>query len=583
MALLAGIPEPASRAFAFTTRLAAGEVAGLGMSSWQGRYLPLLARPAPPASGRQDRRRLNGQAILAPATRYCPGCLAGDGSAIQQSLGGPWLKAWHLPVVFACPAHGQLLEHLCPGCGQAVRGRRPGTEYSLLPAPRVAGLHPAQCRTELTPARGHGLPGCCQARLDAPGGHREASPGLITVQGKILDLLRPGGPGHTLSAGQPASPPGYFADLRVIANLTCSTWPAARDLSPAGPIADAIDEHVAALRRQGAGRQQDNCPSPSGRVTPGALPADAAASAGLAFIADRVLEGSTGEVREKLRPLLPARTARTERKAWASRIARSSPPCSSGLHEASAPLLQRFTGAGGRPGRTRMAAFPSQRWGPEHIPAIIPEDWYTRHLTPVSGISPMLVRRTAAVRLVQMTAGGSLAEAAAFLGITTAPSACPGARQVHAAARQQPDPHRFDDELARLARELSDPATPLVNYQRRRQAMGDWQLDEDTWAALASRLPAAPSARPDLGNRKRQAASIYTWVQVTSGQHNSAPRPIEAAQPPEIQRQWNDRLPATWFLMNRERPGPHYASLKAELSTIATSLARTIDAADPPR
>jgi len=30
--------------------------------------------------------------------------------------------------------------------------------------------------------------------------------------------------------------------------------------------------------------------------------------------------------------------------------------------------------------------------------------------------------------------------------------------------------------------------------------------------------------------------------------------------------------------MNRTRPGPHYASLKAELSSIATSLARTIDA-----
>lgn len=43
--------------------------------------------------------------MLAPATRYCPDCLSGDGSAIQESLGGPWLKAWHLPVVFACPAH----------------------------------------------------------------------------------------------------------------------------------------------------------------------------------------------------------------------------------------------------------------------------------------------------------------------------------------------------------------------------------------------------------------------------------------------------------------------------------------------
>jgi len=33
-----------------------------------------------------------------------------------------------------------------------------------------------------------------------------------------------------------------------------------------------------------------------------------------------------------------------------------------------------------------------------------------------------------------------------------------------------------------------------------------------------------------------------------------------------------------WHLMHRSQPGPHYTSLKAELGTIATSLARTTDA-----
>jgi len=161
--LLADIPEPASRTFAFMTRLDAGEVARLGMSAWQERYPPLIVGPEDGASGRF---RLNGQLILTPVTRYCPDCLAGDGSAVQQSFGGPWLKAWHLPVVFACPAHQRLLEHLCPECGQPVRGRRPGTQMLLLPASRVAGLHPAQCRRNWPPAEdgtrcrtaaGHGL------------------------------------------------------------------------------------------------------------------------------------------------------------------------------------------------------------------------------------------------------------------------------------------------------------------------------------------------------------------------------------------------------------------------------------------
>jgi TniQ len=209
--LLADIPEPASRTFAFMTRLDAGEVARLGMSAWQERYPPLIVGPENAASGRF---RLNGQLILAPVTRYCPDCLAGDGSAVQQSFGGPWLKAWHLPVVFACPAHQRLLEHLCRECGQPVRGRRPGAQLLLLPASRVAGLHPAQCRTELAPSRGrHTLPDCCRARLDQPGGRRTAGPELIAVQDKVLELLHPGGSALALSAGQSASPPRYFADL----------------------------------------------------------------------------------------------------------------------------------------------------------------------------------------------------------------------------------------------------------------------------------------------------------------------------------------------------------------------------------
>jgi hypothetical protein len=576
--LLADIPEPASRTFAFMTRLDAGEVARLGMSAWQERYPPLIVGPGDAASGRF---RLNGQLILAPVTRYCPDCLAGDGSAVQQSFGGPWLKAWHLPVVFACPARQRLLEHLCPECGQPVRGRRPGAQLLLLPATRVAGLHPAQCRTELAPCRGrHTLPDCCRARLDQPGGRRTAGPELIAVQDKVLNLLHPGGSALALSAGQPASPPRYFADLQAVGLLACSTWPEARHLSPSEQVASAIDEHVASLRRQAADRQQAS--PATARVMFGSLPADAAASAGLACIADRVLAGSTGEVREKLRQLLPGGTAKTGRKAWASRITRSSPPRSSGLQEASGPLLRGFSKAGGHPRGRRNAVLRPQRWGPEHIPAFLPEDWYTRHFTPIDGVNRMFARRTAVLRLVQMVAGGSLGEAAGFLGTATARATWQGriysgAGHVHTAARQQPDPHRFENALTGLARELDDPATALVNYQRRRQATENWCIGDDAWTALTSRLPSVPGPRPELGDRKRQIASVYVWVQVTSGEHYFAPRPIGAAQPPEIQEQWNERLHTIWHLMHRSRPGPHYASLTAELDTIAASLAMAID------
>jgi hypothetical protein len=583
--LLAGIPEPATGTFTFITRLDAGLVAQLGMSAWRERYAPVVIS-GPEHHGTGWRRRLNSELILAPVTRYCPDCLAGDGSAIQESFGGPWLKTWHLPVVFACPAHQRLLEHLCPECGQPVREPRPGTQFSLLPAMRAAALHPAQCRTELAaPGKGSRTPpGCCGARLDQTRNRRAASPGLAALQDKILGLLAPGGPASALSAGQPARPSGYFADLLAIGVLACSTWPAARHLSPSEAIAVAIDEHVASLWRRTADRQEQAPASSTSRVRFGSLPADAAASAGLAHIADHLLAGSTGDVREKLRQFLPASTREVKRTVWARRVTWSSPPCSDGLREASSPLLQGFTKAAGRPQGRRNAVLGAQRWGPENIPAFLPEDWHARHFKPIDGVNPMFTRRTAVLRLVQMVAGGSLGEAAAFLGIATALAAFQGriysgAGHVHSGARQQPDPLGFETALTATACELDDPATPLVNYQHRRRALENWSIDKGTWTALAGRLPPVPGPqRPELGDRKRQLASVYVWVQVTSGEHYFAPRPIEAAQPPEVQEAWKERRNTIWHLMHRTPPGPHYTSLKAELGTIATSLARTTDA-----
>jgi hypothetical protein len=153
-----------------------------------------------------------------------------------------------------------------------------------------------------------------------------------------------------------------------------------------------------------------------------------------------------------------------------------------------------------------------------------------------------------------------------------------GVGHVHTGARKQPDPLSFETALEALARELDDPATTLIDYQHRRQALKTWHISEDAWTELTARLPPVPGPqRPELGDRKRHVASIYVWVQVTSGEHHFAPRPIEAAQPPEVQEAWQGRWATIWSLMNRSRPGPHYASLKAELNIIATSLDRSTD------
>ena len=123
--------------------------------------------------------RLPAGGCFAPATRYCPECLAGDGSAIQESFGGPWLKAWHLPVVFACPAHRRLLEHLCPECGQPVHGRRPGA-YPSDPAGDAGGRAapgPVQdgTRSRPAPAPARLLRGPARPGREPPGGRPPAN------------------------------------------------------------------------------------------------------------------------------------------------------------------------------------------------------------------------------------------------------------------------------------------------------------------------------------------------------------------------------------------------------------------------
>jgi hypothetical protein len=580
-ATLTAVPEAARRAFTHTARLTGSQVTGLGLAAWRERY-PL------PAWAPTTRRRLPADAwsLFVPATRYCPECLAGDGSPVQESFGGPWLKAWHLPVVFACPAHRRLLEHRCPECGQDVHAGR--ASNALLPAMRLAGLHPAQCRT--APARGgtrRELPGCCGARLDQAGPGQHASPGLLALQDKILGLLDSDGPASTASAGVPASPGSYFADLRALSLLIYSTWPAARELSPSGEITAVIDQHIGSLRQQKGERQPG---SPASRNNIGPPPLDAAVSAGLAHTADRILAGSTDEARARLRLLLPSTTRDAARTSWARWVTLSAVPCSEGLQAAYDPLLRTFTAPFGQPRGHGGNVTPAARWGPENVPALIPEDWYQRHFTPIASISPVLARRTAALRLVQMTAGGSLAEAAHYLGISdgdgsrsTEGRIYSSAGIVHSGSRQQHDPSGFEAALRSLARELSAPGTPLISYQRRRQALENWAVDEPAWDGLIARLPDGAVGRtPDLGDRRRQVASVYVWVRVTFGEPGFAPRPIEAAQAPAVQEHWRQTWNFTWWsLLTKDNPGSIYSCLRAELDALATALATTIDPAVP--
>lgn len=53
---------------------------------------------------------------------------------------------------------------------------------------------------------------------------------------------------------------------------------------------------------------------------------------------------------------------------------------------------------------------------------------------------------------------------------------------------------------------------------------------------------------------------MFIWTLVTRGEHLFAPRPLEAAQPTEIQHQWAALRNTAWFQFSRPDPLRHYAT-----------------------
>ena len=187
------------------------------------------------------------------------------------------------------------------------------------------------------------------------------------------------------------------------------------------------------------------------------------------------------------------------------------------------------------------------------------------------GGNTRLLRRAAALRLVQISAGGSLAEAAAFLGIDHRYlKASPGSTAF------ADDPAEFRLAVHALARQLS--ATPeLINYKHRRDALRHWCIDPAAWQGIISQLPPTKGPfQPELSDCKRQFASEAIWARITQGEHLLAPRIIEnrlSAGDPT----WHRRRDNMWHFYLATPAKPHYAALRKILDAHADDLAAIID------
>ncbi|MFG2406167.1 TniQ family protein [Streptomyces brevispora] len=551
--LLLDLPRPQAEAFARLTRQTVEEVSALTLAEWRDQYPP-IARSTP-GPGRQT--RLDAW-LFVSSPRFCPSCLAGNGTPAQQVHGGPWHKLWHLPVVFTCIEHRIYLEAGCPDCGQPHN-----TPGRLIQRANDHTLHPAQCRWTIDAQTQKRKSRACGSRLDQPvaplaDARPQPTADTLRFQQTLLDRLA--APASATDASE------YFTDLRLAAALISTTWPQGWHLFDTD-AAERIDSFSRTLHGD-AGK------GPYHRVRD-APPRDAIACGALLVAADRLL--SRGDLPEILSDfVIVAFKDRPSRTPWALVFDRHEEACSERLRQASEPVTRSFRRANGPRG---VRAPLRTVYRAEHIPAFLELDWYQRHFASCAGSASKTVRRTAAVRLVQWAMGGSQDEAASFLGITST--------QAHFAARGDArrwlragcDPVEFDRALRALAAELQTPRRPPTDYRRRRQALHDWVLSVDDWDALISDLPRSPySTRVDFGDRKRQAASIYVWTLVTQGEHLFAPHPLEAAQPSEVQQQWAGRRNTILFQFTRPDPMRHYADLSKPLTTYAQKLAQEVDA-----
>jgi hypothetical protein len=557
--LMLHLDEALAGAFARVTRLTATETTQLCMSSISGRY------PWAAPRGTADQwgpRSLASPWVFTAATRYCPQCLAADSSRIQQHSGA-WQKAWRLPVVFACPAHRILLEHRCPSCRQPAMSAAPAAPAWLVPRAFDRGLHPAQCRAPLQPqtAGRHTRP--CGARLDAPARAEEESRApddLLALQDRLLQLLQAEEPAAVTSVGQPATPAQYFADLRLVCSLINGAWPRSQTLITGAGMAECLGQYIASTSGTTI-RRHTLCDTP---------PLDARPGAALITAAARILNG--GDLRvlgEILAPSRDGASRKGPRGRWIRRYQRAGHDCSDGFRDALEPLINSFQRADRR-SRGRRAPAPQITFAPGHIPEHLQDDWYHERFRHIGG-NTRLLRRAAALRLVQMAAGGSLAEAAAFLGIDHRYlKASPGS------AASTDNPAEFRLAVHALARQLS--ATPdLINYKHRRDILQDWCISPAAWQGIISQLPPTKGPfQPELSDCKRQFASEAVWARITQGEHLLAPRIIES-QAPSGDPTWHRRRDNMWHFYLATPPKPHYAILRKILNAYADTLSAAID------
>ncbi|WP_431921102.1 TniQ family protein [Nonomuraea jabiensis] len=495
----------AAENFGIVTRLAPHQVAGLCLDRYADRYPPLRMIET---SARTQLMAITRRGwVLTASTRYCPQCLAGDGSTIQQRHGGAWQQLWRLQVVFACTTHQRLLEHLCPHCGNpAMQSDSARTNRDLLPRLGQPGLHPAQCRTQ-----------DCHARLDTTEretNHAVLPPEVLEFQARILHKLDPEGP------VTPGDASRYFELLALIYNMIMLSWPQAQPLIGLRQLDDAAHRH-ALQAQQSVKTAQASPQNTATNLLLRKLPHASDSTAGLLLAADRILNWPDLEgLADRLTPFMDA--AAQQPRAWYPlRIHEKWPPA---VRRAFLPQLQGFAVPARPSGIVPIPPRPC-KYGAEHVPQRLPDEWCQRHLGHLDGINLKHLRRAAVLKLFEAATGQAWSAAAEQLHMPRR-NAEIAVRTTRTWMRQDANRQAFDHAVEALAQELENAPTRF-DYMARRTALHTWIMPDSHWHGFVHELETQTThgrgRRHKLTDERRIIITVLVWTHITHGEHLFAP------------------------------------------------------------
>jgi hypothetical protein len=519
--------------------------------------------------------------VLNTTTRYCPDCLAGDGSAIQQAHGGGWRKQWRLAVVFACPIHHRLLSYRCPQCDTPALDRS-GKNTGIFPASLLI-QHPSRCRMAQAPQSIDRPLRVCGHRLD----QNSAMPGdlelprLLALQDQLLTRMQLD---HNGSVLDPAAGSQYFYDLHLILRLIRGSWPFAAQFAPPHVDLDVISDHVDQLHRDMSQIRETGKPD---RNLPlrGGPPKDPRASAHLLALAEHL---RNDDALSALISSVPASTP------WTRDLQAFLVHCSPALQAVAVPYIQSHLPASKASRPRKLQVLPERksvihlerrlRINPRYLSHYLEE----QHIQPLrlcldSGITPRLLHRYAVIIAAQSATGLPVSKVMALLDMP--PSW--GGHTIHL-VHHRAAVSRTDADFVAAAQAVIDSLNsnpPEIDYKRRRTALANWSIPTSVWkevtGPIRGRTSPSPSF-PDWGTRTRNAMSTILWSSMTRGDYRASPmvltsmfgRPQDARLTKLVRNLMFD-LEAANQLRTR---GPwHISTLLRVLGPYRTDLERSID------